>query len=457
MIVKILSSTSTFNGVDYNTNKVDTGKGELMKINNMDFSEKEEISPTDVKAYFKAYSGTKIKDQQFHVALSCKGREMDKKELTAFAVKYMDGMGYGKQPYIVVFHNDTENNHVHIVSSRVDENGKKINNSFEKYRSLKIIRDLTENKEQKVSEKEKLGNLLKYSFSTEGQMKSLLEKNGFLVTEKEESFLIYKKGELLDSFKKNDLPFSERGEYNLKQTKALFSKYSKEHNTDLKPVYEKLKGDRNGKLIGYESDFTNFMKSKFGYDFVFHFSEEKKPFGYTVIDNKNKTVLKGSEVMKMSALLGNEAKKKKQERSSNRLDHINVSNRKHVQLLSKYYKVPEWQISQNGREVSKEDKEYTKAIIQTFLEKDNVNNLSKIGLIAFNIDNELFFLDKNFGNIYEGKDVIDEKYIDEILGISSIQEEKELVNDMSFGWSMASDVDDEKTHGKERSKKGKKR
>ena len=51
-------------------------------------------------------------------------------------------MGYGEQPYLVVFHNDTANNHVHIVSSWVNnETGKCIDRNFEKYQSQTALQE----------------------------------------------------------------------------------------------------------------------------------------------------------------------------------------------------------------------------------------------------------------------------------------------------------------------------
>ena len=47
-------------------------------------------------------------------------------------------LGYGKQPYIVFKHNDIAREHIHIVSLRVDSEGKKINDKFEKRRSKQI-------------------------------------------------------------------------------------------------------------------------------------------------------------------------------------------------------------------------------------------------------------------------------------------------------------------------------
>ena len=52
------------------------------------------------------------------------------------AEKYMDKMGYGQQPFIVYRHNDTCNTHVHIVSVCIDDDGRKIKDSYEHRRSM---------------------------------------------------------------------------------------------------------------------------------------------------------------------------------------------------------------------------------------------------------------------------------------------------------------------------------
>ena len=54
----------------------------------------------------------------------------------------MQKMGYGDQPFIVYKHEDIERQHIHIVSMRVDAEGKKINDKFERRRSMAVCREL---------------------------------------------------------------------------------------------------------------------------------------------------------------------------------------------------------------------------------------------------------------------------------------------------------------------------
>lgn len=118
MTVKILSSTSTFNGVSYNTNKTQSAKGELMKFRNFGYLQSaSKVTPDEMKTYLKVHSNrnNRVKNQQFHIVISCKGREFDNKELTDMAEKWLHKMGYGTNPYLIVFHGDTKNNHVHVV------------------------------------------------------------------------------------------------------------------------------------------------------------------------------------------------------------------------------------------------------------------------------------------------------------------------------------------------------
>ena len=82
----------------------------------------------ELTGYLKKYSSTnsQIRKPQFHVAVSCKGREMTETELLDFAHRYLQEMGYAEpgQPWLIYAHHDTDNTHLHIITSRVAPDGR---------------------------------------------------------------------------------------------------------------------------------------------------------------------------------------------------------------------------------------------------------------------------------------------------------------------------------------------
>ncbi len=78
-----------------------------------------------------------------HISLNPNPKDAVSDEtFNALAENYMQEMGYGDQPYVVFKHTDNERTHIHIVSVCVDEYGKRISDSFEKVRSMKVCRKL---------------------------------------------------------------------------------------------------------------------------------------------------------------------------------------------------------------------------------------------------------------------------------------------------------------------------
>ena len=81
----------------------------------------------------------RTKKTVFHCSLNPHPDEkLSDETLSQIAKEYMEALGYGKQPYIVFKHNDIAREHIHIVSLRVDGDGRKINDTFEGRRSKKI-------------------------------------------------------------------------------------------------------------------------------------------------------------------------------------------------------------------------------------------------------------------------------------------------------------------------------
>lgn len=86
---------------------------------------------------------SKTKKNVFHASLSLKeGEEVNNQKFLEIAESFMKKMGYENQPYVVYRHYDKAHPHIHIVSSRVGPDGKKIKDSNEAKKAIKICREL---------------------------------------------------------------------------------------------------------------------------------------------------------------------------------------------------------------------------------------------------------------------------------------------------------------------------
>ena len=163
MIAKISSTENLGGALGYNFKKVEKGEASILLAAELYQDKEGTYTMAEVFADMQALIPEKCRTKKmvFHCSLNPHPDEkLSNETLTQIAREYMETLGYGKQPYIVFKHNDIAREHIHIVSLRVDSEGKKINDKFEKRRS-KQITDTLERKynlipSSKVSNKEEV-------------------------------------------------------------------------------------------------------------------------------------------------------------------------------------------------------------------------------------------------------------------------------------------------------------
>ena len=147
MVANIRSGSSPGGALRYNKEKVDKDEAEVLFWQKM-LEPFDKHGRMDVDACMDSFwpyleANRRTTNTVFHASLNPSPEDrLTDDQLRDIAQEYMERMGYGNQPYIVFKHKDIDRQHLHIVSLRVDEHGRKISDSHEYDRSMSVLRAL---------------------------------------------------------------------------------------------------------------------------------------------------------------------------------------------------------------------------------------------------------------------------------------------------------------------------
>lgn len=145
MVAKINIGNSLYGALAYNAEKVANDEATVLSANKIFASTDGTFDMTACLRDFENYMPDHCRTEKPIIHISLNPHPDDKltnEQLTEIAHEYMERLGYGDKPYIVYKHEDIDRHHLHIVSLRVDEQGRKINDKFEHRRSKEITRNL---------------------------------------------------------------------------------------------------------------------------------------------------------------------------------------------------------------------------------------------------------------------------------------------------------------------------
>ena len=330
MVAKINIGSSLFGALSYNQEKVDAGEGKILCSNKvlLPVADESLCLPFCLKS-FENHLPKDIKTEKpvIHISLNPHPDDvLNDEQLSSIAQEYLDKMGYGDQPFVVYKHEDIDRHHIHIVSLRVDEKGKKVNDKFEFRRSKEITRELEQKYGLNPADKQsrlqapqlpkvdyKLGNVKKqianltkslagtYRFQSMGEYKTLLSIHNIDMEEikgefqgKPYSGLVYfaldNKGRRKGLPIKSSLIGKAVGAGALKKRCVYNGQNIKKYGLKV-PTQNTIAA-----ALATAKNRTDFVKQleKQGIDVVFRENKDGRIYGVTFIDHNQHTALNGS-------------------------------------------------------------------------------------------------------------------------------------------------------------------
>ena len=322
-----------FGALAYNGEKINEAKGRLLTTNRI---YNDGTGTMDIHRAMEDFLAlmpmrSKVEKPVVHISLNPHPDDiLTDTELQDIAREYLEKMGFGNQPYLVFKHEDIDRHHLHIVTVRVDENGKCISDKNNYYRSKQITRELekkyglhdAERRNRRLDTplckvdasvgdvKKQAGNIVKaisgqYRFQTMGEYRALLSLYNMTVEEthgnvrgREYHGLVYSVTDDMGNKVGNPFKSSLFGKsvgYEAVQRKFARSKQEikdrKLTGMTKRTVLSVLEGTYD------KEKFVATLKGK-GIDTVLRYTEEGRIYGATFIDHRTGCVLNGSRMGK---------------------------------------------------------------------------------------------------------------------------------------------------------------
>lgn len=317
---------SVVDNLSYNLKKIDSGEAEIVKIENL--PDGAEYNPAIISGYMRWWErrSQRMKKTAFHMSVNPSDEDnanLPKETILEYINGLMTHLGYANQPYIVVEHNDIERRHFHVVSVRVDENGKGIptHKDGQRVKEYSIANQerfgfvygkdpLAEEKNLNIYSKFERGRgrikdqirryasgiLKSYSFSTQSQFSKIMRHYGVKAEwkRKEDTSILLCQG--LDSQGDAVTRPVTLPQLLTESIMAGCSKKAEDYEERRKAALQRLKD------AYYEStsveDLQNRLKEN-NVELLFdRTKDETKIYGVTLIDYHTRSAFKGSELDK---------------------------------------------------------------------------------------------------------------------------------------------------------------
>jgi hypothetical protein len=338
MVVKITSPHSIKRALNYNEKKVQKGDAECIHAMNF-LKEAGSLNFHQKLKRFEdliALNDRAKKSNTLHISLNFDPSEkLAKEKLIAIADEYMAKIGFGEQPYLVYQHSDAGHPHIHIVTTNIEQDGKRINtynigrNQSEKARKeiekdFELVQAAGRNSKPKedieavMAQRIKYGksetkraitNVLdavinQYKYTSLAELNAILKQYNVIADRGQEKGRIYKNNGLYyqvldDNGKKIGIPIKASSFY-CQPTLAVLEKKFDENKLRRVPDKQKLKTAIEWAFVKKPEDLRSLVKAlqKEKIQVLIRKNEKGFAYGITFIDYRTKAIFNGSDIGK---------------------------------------------------------------------------------------------------------------------------------------------------------------